>query len=219
MRGKKKAETVERDQKAASRHEGPGEKPQVESAEGGRGPVAEGQPEVHEPTVPEIVVEPPREALLEDRLLRLQADFDNFRKRTLREKEDLYRRANEDILLELLPVLDHLELAFRAAESDGKEHPVIQGFHLVAEQLRAALRKFGLEQVDASDAFDPNVHEAVQHLPSKEVEEGHVMVQLRSGYTLGSRLLRAAQVVVSSGPPEEVGAQAPEAEEATSEAK
>lgn len=146
---------------------------------------------------------PARQAQLEDRLLRLQADFDNFRKRMLREKEELYRRANEDIMLELLPVLDHLELAFSAAGTDSEEHPVIQGFSLVAEQLRAVLRKFGLNPIEAQGAFDPNVHEAVQHLPSAEVPENEIIAQLRAGYMLGSRLLRAAQVVVSSGPPEE----------------
>ncbi len=145
--------------------------------------------------------EPARDALLEGRLLRLQADFENFRKRTLREREDLYRRANEDLMLELLPVLDHLELAFHAAGKDGADHPVVKGFRLVGEQLQQVLQKFGLQPIETQDVdFDPNVHEAIQHLPSEEIPENGVIARTRAGYMLGSRLLRAAQVVVSSGP-------------------
>jgi len=144
--------------------------------------------------------EPPREAVLEERLLRLQADFDNFRKRTLREREDLYRRANEDIMLELLPVLDHLELAFQAAGDNGSDHPLVKGFALVGEQLQQVLRKFGLTPIETEGVdFDPNVHEAIQHLPSDKVPENGIIARARSGYMQGNRLLRAAQVVVSSG--------------------
>ncbi len=148
--------------------------------------------------------EPPREEVLEARLLRLQADFENFRKRTLREREDLYRRANEDLMLELLPVLDHLELAFHAAGKDGADHPVVKGFRLVGEQLQQALQKFGLHPIETQDVdFDPNVHEAIQHLSSEEIPENGVIARTRAGYMLGNRLLRAAQVVVSSGPQEQ----------------
>jgi molecular chaperone GrpE len=147
--------------------------------------------------------EPSKESLLEDRLVRLQADFDNFRKRTLREREDLYRRANEDIISELLPVLDHLELAFQAAGDDGKDHSLVKGFVLVGEQLQKTLHKFGLIEVPTDDVeFDPNVHEAIQHLPSETIPENGIIARTRSGYMLGNRLLRAAQVVVSSGVPE-----------------
>jgi len=148
---------------------------------------------------------------LQDRLLRLQADFENFRKRTLREKTELYRNANEDILLELLPVLDHVALALDAAEKHGADPAFMEGFKLVAEQLRSALGKFGLKEI-ATEAlpFDPNCHEAVSHLPSRDVEEGGIMAVARRGYMLGERrVLRAAQVVVSSGGPDGVSAEAP----------
>jgi molecular chaperone GrpE len=144
---------------------------------------------------------PSRESLLEERLLRLQADFENFRKRTLREKEELYRRANEEFILELLPVLDHLGLAFAAAGDAAMDHPVVKGFALVGEQLQQVLKKFGLTEIEIKDqSFDPNLHEAIQHLPSDTVPEDGLVACVRAGYTLGSRLLRAAQVVVSSGP-------------------
>lgn len=135
-----------------------------------------------------------------ERFLRLQADFENFRKRTLRERTDLYRRANEDIMEELLPVLDHMDLALEAARAHDADEAMVEGFRLASEQLWTALGKFGLKPIDTDGvAFDPNLHEAVSHLPSDDVPENHVMVQTRRGYKLGDSLLRAAQVVVSSG--------------------
>jgi len=140
-------------------------------------------------------------AALNDRLLRLQADFENFRKRTLREKGEIYERANEELMLEMLPVIDHLELALSHLDSNGGDPAFAEGIKLVGEQLLAALGKFKLSVVDASGKeFDPNLHEAVSHLPCDDVPENHVMEQTRRGYLLGDRLLRAAQVVVSSGP-------------------
>ena len=140
-------------------------------------------------------------ASLNDRLLRLQADFENFRRRTLREKNELYRHANEDILEELLAVLDNMDVALEGAANHGADPVVLDGFRLVSEQMLAVLAKFGLTPVDSEgEAFDPNLHEAVSHLPSDDVADGFVMAQTRRGYRLGDKLLRAAQVVVSSGP-------------------
>ncbi len=133
-------------------------------------------------------------------LLRLSADFDNFRKRSIREKTEIYQRANEDIVLELLPVLDHFELALSQEHTKDVPGEFIKGISLVYEQLMAALRKFGLEPVEsAGRVFNPNFHEAVSHIPSDEIPADHVIVQIRPGYMLGSRLLRPAQAVVSSG--------------------
>lgn len=138
---------------------------------------------------------------LEARLVRLQADFENYRKRTLREKEELYVRANEDLLLDLLSVLDHMDLALTAAREHKTDAVFVEGFRLVYEQMLAALGRFGLRAIDtAGAAFDPNLHEAISHLPSDEVADNHVIVEVRRGYRLRDRLLRAAQVVVSSGP-------------------
>ncbi len=137
-----------------------------------------------------------------ERLIRLQADFENFKKRTIRERNETYRRANEDIVEELLPVLDHMELALEAAARHDADKAMVEGFRLVSEQLCAALGKFGLTPIDATDAeFDHNLHEAISHLPSPEVPENHVIAMTRRGYKLGDYLLRAAQVVVSSGDP------------------
>ncbi len=148
--------------------------------------------------------EAPQEPVVDDRFLRLQADFENFRKRTLREKEELYHRANTELMEELLSVLDHQDLAFSSLTDEVKADPVVQGFKLVSDQLVTALGKFGLTPIDAEGQdFDPNVHEAVSHLPSADVKENCVIVQTRRGYMLANRLLRAAQVVVSSGAPDE----------------
>ena len=153
-----------------------------------------------EQEVPETAGDECPEAL-RARLLRLQADFDNFRKRVSRERDELYRRANTDILSELLPVLDHMDLAIEAAETHSADEAVVEGFKLVSEQLMTGLEKFGLKPVDAGGkAFDPNLHEAISRMPSDDVPEDKVIVQVRRGYVLGDRLLRAAQVVVSSGP-------------------
>jgi len=169
----------------------------------GKAPPADGS-EANEPVregapveVPAADVQPP-----DDRLLRLQADFDNYRKRMLREKADIYRRANEDIMEDLLPVLDHLELALTAVGDADKHDSIAKGFKLVGEQLLSVLNKFGLSPIEtAGVTFDPNVHEAVLHMPSAEVPENEIISRTRAGYMLGGLLLRAAQVVVSSGAP------------------
>ncbi len=140
---------------------------------------------------------------LKDRLLRLQADFDNFRKRTARDRAEMCVRANEDLIRELLPALDHFEIGLRSAAEHGAEESVRQGFQLVYDQLQAALAKFGVTPVDAVGVpFDAQEHEAITHAPSSDIPAGTVMQQLRRGYRLGTLLLRPAQVLVSSGPPE-----------------
>lgn len=138
----------------------------------------------------------------ENRLVRLQADFDNYRKRALRERDELWQRAHAELILELLPVLDHMDLALESAKAHDAPAAFTEGFRLVGDQMRAALQKFGLAPFDAvGEVFDTSRHEAVVHAPSAEVEENRVVAQTRRGYLLGSRLLRPAQVVVSSGKP------------------
>lgn len=152
---------------------------------------------------PQKTADKARIAELEDRLLRLMADFDNFRKRTARERDELYLRANEDLMLQLLPVLDHLALAMDAARAHNADGVFLDGFKLVSQQLAEVLAKFGLRPIQAAGAgFDPSVHEAISHMPSADVPENRVIIETRKGYMLGERLLRASQVVVSSGPAE-----------------
>jgi molecular chaperone GrpE len=157
------------------------------------------------PVVPPSAAEgkDPEKEALKERLLRLQADFENFRKRTLREKTELYRLANEDLMIALLPVLDHLDLAMGSLNAHGDQKAFVDGVRLVWDQVRSVLGRFGLTIAEAAagDLFDPNCHEAISHLPSAAVPENHVSTRVRPGYLLGEKLLRPVQVVVSSGPP------------------
>lgn len=141
-------------------------------------------------------------ALLQDRLLRLQADFDNFRKRTLREKSELFDSANQALMLELLPVLDHLQLGIQAASAHQADPAFREGLTLIFDQLMGVLSKFGLSPMETENqVFDPNRFEAVNTLPSMTEPEGTVLALVRRGYMLRNKLLRPAQVIVSSGPP------------------
>jgi molecular chaperone GrpE len=163
------------------------------------------------PTDDELKAAQAQAATLNDRLIRLQADFDNMRKRVVKERADIYVRANEDIMLEILPVLDHFDMALAtAAEHDtsGAHAAVVDGFRLAAEQLVSVLKKFGLESINAEgQQFDTSRHEAIAQMPSKTVAEGMVLTQTRRGWMLGDRLLRPAQVVLSSGPESDVAAE------------
>jgi len=140
---------------------------------------------------------------LRDQFVRLQADFANFRNRTQRERLELYQRANEDLLLELLPVLDHYEMGLQTAEQQETDPAVLDGFRLVYDQFQNVLDKFNLKPIDAvGEKFDPHKHEALTHMPSDEYPAETCSSQVRRGYMFGDKLLRAAQVVVSSGPAE-----------------
>jgi len=134
---------------------------------------------------------------LVDTLQRVQAEFDNYRKRAARDQESLVARAAERLVKELLPVLDDLERALEAAEAH-EEAKLEEGVALVARSLADALRKEGLQEVPTDGKFDPHVHEALLSAPS-ETEEGSVIEVLQKGYRLGDRVLRPARVVVSSG--------------------
>ena len=136
-----------------------------------------------------------------DRLLRLQADFDNFRKRAARERAEISNVAREDLLLELLPVLDHFELGLKTATERATDKAVQPGFQMVYDQLMGMAKKFGLTPIDVHEGhFDPHLHEAVTHVPSDEYQPDEIVAQTRRGYKLGEKLLRPVQVVVSSGP-------------------
>jgi len=138
-----------------------------------------------------------------DRLVRATADFDNFKKRAAREKQDAIRYANEGLLEKLVPVLDNFDAALSAAQNSpaGSAQSLQTGVAMIFQQLKKVLTDSGLEEVDATgQAFDPNLHEAVSQQESKEVPEGNVLQQLRKGYKLRERLLRPATVVVAKKP-------------------
>jgi molecular chaperone GrpE len=132
-----------------------------------------------------------------DHLKRVAADFDNYRKRVARDQESLAARAHERLVKELLPVLDNLERALEAGEQH-EEAKLAEGVALVARELRAALEREGLHEIETDGKFDPHVHEALLTQPS-EAEEGSVIEVLQKGYRLGDRVLRPARVVTSQG--------------------
>jgi molecular chaperone GrpE len=137
-------------------------------------------------------------AVLKDRLLRAQAEWDNSRKRILREKEEAVRYAGEAFLERLLPVLDNFEMGLQAAKSATDAKAIAQGLEMVLAQFQQALRDAGVEVIDAvGQPFDPHRHEALGHHESDEHPEGHVLTQMRKGYKLKDRLLRAASVFVA----------------------
>jgi molecular chaperone GrpE len=145
------------------------------------------------------LLERERDEYLDD-LKRVAADFDNYRKRALRDQEALVARAHERLVKELLPVLDDLERALVAAE-EHEEAKLEDGVRLVHRELRDALSKEGLVEIDSAGEFDPHVHEALLTQPSEE-DDGAILQVIQKGYRLGDRVLRPARVVVSQGSPE-----------------
>jgi len=140
-------------------------------------------------------------AELKDRLLRAQAEWDNSRKRILREKEDAVRYAGEGFLERLLPVLDNFEMGMQAAKTATDTKAIAQGLEMVLAQFQQVLRDAGVETIEAvGKPFDPHRHEALGHHESSEHPEGQVLTQMRKGYKLKDRLLRAASVFVAKAP-------------------
>jgi molecular chaperone GrpE len=138
-----------------------------------------------------------------ERLLRTTADFDNFKKRAAREKQEAIKFANEGLLQKLVPLLDNLDIALAATQTAQPEggQSLQAGVKMICQQLKSVLAEAGLEEVDAAGKpFDPNLHEAVSQTETLEVPEGHVFQQLRKGYKLRERLLRPASVVVAKPP-------------------
>ena len=135
---------------------------------------------------------------LKDQLLRLAADFDNFKKRSRRELGDVAKLSKEDVLRELLPVFDNLERATSHAAQATDVKALTDGISMVIRQFVDTLGKLGIERLAAVGLpFDPSVHEAVQHLETADHAPGTVAVELQAGYRLGDRVIRPAMVVVA----------------------
>jgi molecular chaperone GrpE len=138
-----------------------------------------------------------------ERLLRLTADFENYKKRATREKQESIKYANENLLQKLVPVLDNFDMALSATQTaQGDAVQSLQtGINMIHQQLKSTLLESGLEEVEsAGKPFDPNLHEAVSQKETTEVPEGQVLQQLRKGYRFRDRLLRPATVIVAKHP-------------------
>ncbi len=135
---------------------------------------------------------------LEDKYLRTYADFENFRKRVAKEKEDLTFFTTHKLLHELLDVKDHLELALSHAKEETESKSLKEGVQLTLKQMERFLEKFHVKEVPAAGVkFDPNFHEAIQEEESDQHAPGHVVSVYQKGYLLKDRLLRAARVSVA----------------------
>ncbi|MFP4157508.1 MAG: nucleotide exchange factor GrpE [Opitutales bacterium] len=159
-----------------------------------------------EPEISELEKAQAEAAEMKTRYLRSVADLENYRKRMAREKQEIIRSAAASVVESLLPVLDNMKLGLQAAENHPEAKDVTTGFKMVDDQLKKSLSAQGLEElVPDGEAFDPNLHECIAHQPSEEVAEDHVIQTVRAGYRLNDRLVRAANVIVSSGPAKEDG--------------
>jgi len=137
-----------------------------------------------------------------DLALRTQADFENFRKRAAREREEGMRYANVSLIEKLIPIMDNFELGLEAARKDEGAGAILSGLEMVYRQLQELLASQGVEVVEAlGQPFDPNLHEAIGQEANAEVAEGIVLRQLRKGFKLKDRLVRPANVIVSKGAP------------------
>lgn len=135
---------------------------------------------------------------LRDRLLRTQADWDNYRKRAIREKEEAVKYAAESVMERLLPILDSFEMGLQAAKTATEAKAIAEGMQMIYTQFQNLLKDVGVETIDAvGHPFDPHRHEALGHQESAEHEEGTVVGQMRKGYKLKDRLLRPASVFVA----------------------
>jgi molecular chaperone GrpE len=135
-----------------------------------------------------------------DRLLRMTADFENYKKRMSREMEDFRKYANQSLLREMLSVVDHIELAIQAANSaSGADPSMVQGLNLTLKELLRILEKFNVKPIDAAgQPFNPQLHEAILREVCDGLPENTVVREMQKGYTINSRLLRPAVVVVSA---------------------
>jgi molecular chaperone GrpE len=136
---------------------------------------------------------------LYDRLLRKQAEFENYKKRMDREKSDFIQFASADLMKELLNALDSFELALKNAATKPDTQNMLRGFELTYKQIQDTLTRFGLKPIEAKGKkFDPHFHQAVSTQPTNDVEENTVMDEMRKGYLLNGRLLRPAMVSVAA---------------------
>lgn len=135
-----------------------------------------------------------------DRFVRLNAEFDNFKKRSARERGEAVKYANEALLERLIPTLDHFEMAMVAVNNaqDNSMASIKMGIEMVHNQLKTTLKDAGLQEIDAlGKEFDPVWHEAVSQKETSEAKEGQVIEQARKGYKLNDRLIRPANVIVA----------------------
>ena len=131
---------------------------------------------------------------LKDRLLRLTAEYDNYRKRTAKEKEGIYTDACTDVLKEVLPVADNLE---RALAVDGNVEDLKKGVEMTIKGLLNSLEKLGVEEIDTTNGFDPNLHQAISVVEDENLNSNDVAQVYQKGYKKGEKVIRYSMVTVA----------------------
>lgn len=152
-----------------------------------------------------------------NRMLRVAADLENYRRRTERDKEDLRRYGIDKVVLELIPAVDDMERALTHASDRGEDSSMVEGVRMVYRKILGALKKYGVEGFESKgEPFDPQLHEAIQQVERTDVDTGTIVEEYQKGYFLHDRLLRPALVVVAKrvdSPQEEAQQEAPEHDE------
>lgn len=137
---------------------------------------------------------------LNNKYLRLYAEFENYKKRVNKDKEELVKYGNESLLYELLPAIDNLELALKHAQGDANSG-LVQGVEMTLKELQRTLEKFGLAKIEADGkTFDPSVHHAMMKIEREDIDEMLVVEELRTGYIYRKKVLRPSLVSVSIKP-------------------
>lgn len=172
----------------------------MSSAENDDPKTDEASPETAEPTDPATALKEERDRL-KDQLLRTAADFDNYRKRARKDVEEAERRAKEDVVREILPVIDNLERAVTAAGAASGVDAIVDGIKMVLRLFEDQAGRLGLTRVVAvGERFDPAIHDAIQQVETDDHPAGTVMTEIVPGYRLGEKLVRPAMVVVARKP-------------------
>lgn len=179
------------EEEKAPETEAKGEKPEEKT----EGPEAEAE-EAEKPEKAEKNEKDPEEEALNTKYLRLMADFQNYKRRTEKEKSDIYAFANEKIVSELLNVIDNFE---RALDAGNEGDSFVEGMNLIFKQLQGVLEKAGVVEIEAlGREFDPNFHHAVMTEDSEEYESGKITAVLQKGYLLNNKVIRPSMVKVAN---------------------
>lgn len=178
---------------------------------------AESQSDSNAPTADDEKLQQ-ENADLQDRLLRLQAELENYRRRTQKEAAESLRYQSLPVIRDLLPGIDNLHRAIEAAEKSGDTGNLIDGIRMVAKQFQDVLSAHSAELIDPADqSFDPNLHEALSQVPSADHEPMTVIQVVEKGYRIHDRVIRPAKVIVSCAPPTDVEAAAADSDPSNEE--
>lgn len=161
-------------------------------------PQAEAPPESPEALREALAAKTQEAERLQGRLLRLHAEFENYKKRMAREKAEFLKFAHEGLILEFLPVLDNLERAMASARAEAGSTPLLEGLEMIARLFRSVLEKAGVKPMEAQgQPFDPGYHQAVAQVESSDEDANLVVEEIQKGYLIEGRVLRPAMVKVS----------------------